>query len=156
MNQYPAYQTIAAAGCGLDLKCICTDDAFWRTLQGVFAKKACTPLEAQSTSTETACSLSVPHAFNLHLCEYQARGMPRADKELTITRCHGSYSEYLYYSSAIPRRKSRLYEHRPYNNADHRGGRRCHPTLSCTEPYHRSMRYGRLDNLIRFGETQHR
>ncbi|KAL8896454.1 MAG: hypothetical protein Q9192_003088 [Flavoplaca navasiana] len=49
---YPAYQTIAAAGCGLDLKCICTDDLFFATTQVVFAKGVCSPLEAQGTSTK--------------------------------------------------------------------------------------------------------
>ena len=46
---YPAYLAVAAAGCGFDLQCICPNDIFWPTIQGVFATGACSPSEAKST-----------------------------------------------------------------------------------------------------------
>ncbi|CAO1599701.1 hypothetical protein XANCAGTX0491_003417 [Xanthoria calcicola] len=60
--KYPAYQAIAAAGCGLDLECICTNDMFWATIQGVFATGACSPSEAKSAmeSTRTICVAAAP------------------------------------------------------------------------------------------------
>ncbi|KAI4275875.1 MAG: hypothetical protein LQ337_002880 [Flavoplaca oasis] len=60
---YPAYQTIAAAGCGLDLKCICTNDLFFATLQVFLAKGVCSPLEAQDAmaNTRTICIAAAPY-----------------------------------------------------------------------------------------------
>ncbi|KAL8689677.1 MAG: hypothetical protein Q9218_004707 [Villophora microphyllina] len=45
---YPAFGAIAAAGCGMDLKCICANDKFYTTIQGVLLLGTCSPLEAQS------------------------------------------------------------------------------------------------------------
>ncbi|KAI4224119.1 MAG: hypothetical protein L6R36_004904 [Xanthoria steineri] len=62
VSKYPAYQAIAAGGCGLDLKCICTNDMFWATIQGVFATGACSPAEAKSAmeNTRTICVAAAP------------------------------------------------------------------------------------------------
>ncbi|KAL8751868.1 MAG: hypothetical protein Q9199_006134, partial [Rusavskia elegans] len=62
LARYPAYQVIAAAGCEFDLKCICTNDMFWATVQGVFASGACSPSEAKSAmeSTRTVCVAAAP------------------------------------------------------------------------------------------------
>lgn len=66
VSKYPAYQAIAAGGCGLDLKCICTNDMFWATIQGVFATGACSPAEAKSMSLATCCfSLAFVHSTRI-------------------------------------------------------------------------------------------
>ncbi|KAL8652546.1 MAG: hypothetical protein Q9210_002615 [Variospora velana] len=46
---YPAYQALAVAGCGPDLKCICANPNLFATLQGVFAVSPCSPSDAQDS-----------------------------------------------------------------------------------------------------------
>ncbi|KAL8715451.1 MAG: hypothetical protein Q9220_000785 [cf. Caloplaca sp. 1 TL-2023] len=59
---YPAYEALAVAGCGDDLKCICSDSNLFVTLQGVLAKGACIPTEAQAAivTTREICVEAVP------------------------------------------------------------------------------------------------
>ena len=45
--QLPAFGAIAAAGCGPQLDCICSNDDFFLTLQGVILQGTCTVLEAE-------------------------------------------------------------------------------------------------------------
>ncbi|KAL9594894.1 MAG: hypothetical protein Q9219_006771 [cf. Caloplaca sp. 3 TL-2023] len=51
--QYPAYGAISAAGCGVNLKCICTNDQFFITIQGVLAMGNCSVIEAQDAIVNT-------------------------------------------------------------------------------------------------------
>ncbi|KAL8986966.1 MAG: hypothetical protein Q9177_003786, partial [Variospora cf. flavescens] len=45
---HPAYGALIAGPCGPDLECICSNDKFFITLQGVLAIGNCTPSEAQT------------------------------------------------------------------------------------------------------------
>ena len=47
VKQLPAYGALAAAGCGPDLACICGNDNFFLTVEGVLLTGACTPLDAE-------------------------------------------------------------------------------------------------------------
>ncbi|KAI4114152.1 MAG: hypothetical protein LQ338_008046, partial [Usnochroma carphineum] len=50
---HPAYDAIAAAGCGPDLKCICLSEKFFAAIQGVLAMGNCSASEAETAITVT-------------------------------------------------------------------------------------------------------
>jgi len=58
---------IAAAGCGPNLACICGNDNFFFTLEGVFEKGACTLIEAQG-ETHLDSSFGSPAPSHLFDC----------------------------------------------------------------------------------------
>ena len=46
-EQYPAFEAIAAAGCGLNIACICGNENFFDTLEGVILTGSCSASQAQ-------------------------------------------------------------------------------------------------------------
>ncbi|KAL8911905.1 MAG: hypothetical protein Q9171_002989, partial [Xanthocarpia ochracea] len=69
----PAYLVIASAGCGPDLECICSNDSFFITIQGLLATGACSSMEVMQvrlhltenlldaiSSTRSICVEAVP------------------------------------------------------------------------------------------------
>ncbi|KAI4177281.1 MAG: hypothetical protein LQ348_005849 [Seirophora lacunosa] len=59
---HPAYGAMIADPCGVDLECICSNDMFFMTMQGVLAMGNCTAPEAQAAivNTRKLCIEAVP------------------------------------------------------------------------------------------------